>query len=252
MAKRGRRAVEGTPSMTMRADLAFLGLPAKQARSRVTRDRLLAAGRQLLDRGAFEATSIADIASAAGCSVGAFYHRFADKEAFFAVLLETVLADIVAHAKEAVSDERFAEGSIETTLTNCVLYWVQAFRRHQGLIRTVMKKTLHAEDTWTPVRRMGLTAFEPFIGLLAAKCGKSDSLSFQYRVLAGFQIVVGVMLNAALHRTILLNLESDELIAWANEIFRHCVLDDLPPALLALGATMGPAGAAVPPDPSPG
>jgi AcrR family transcriptional regulator len=222
--------------MTMSTELALLGLPAKQARSRVTRDRLLAAGRQLLDRGAFEATSIADIASAAGCSVGAFYHRFADKEAFFAALIETVLADIVAHAKQAVTDERFTEGSIETTLTNCVAYWAQAFRRHQGLICTVMKKTLHAEDTWTPVRQMGQVAFEPFIALLAAKCGKSDSLSFQYRAMAGFQIVVGVMLNAALHRTILLNLESDELIAWANEILRHCLLDELPPELLALAA----------------
>jgi AcrR family transcriptional regulator len=234
--------------MTMRTEL---GLPAKQARSRVTRDRLLAAGRRLLDRDAFEATSIADIASAAGCSVGAFYHRFADKEAFFAVLIETVLADIVAHAKQAVTDERFIEGSIETTLTNCVAYWIQAFRRHQGLIRTVMKKTLHAEETWTPVRQMGQVAFEPFIALLAAKCGKSDSLSFQYRALAGFQIVVGVMLNAALHRTILLNLESVELIGWASEILRHCLLDELPPALLTLGAPTHLADSAVLRDPKP-
>src|SRR5271170_369390 len=149
--------------MMMRTELALPGLQAKQARSRVTLDRLLASGRQLLDQGAFEATSISDIASAAGCSVGAFYHRFADKEAFFAVLIETVLADIVTHAKEAAADQRFTEGSIETTLTNCVAYWIQAFRRHQGLIRTVMKKTLHAEDTWTPVRQMGQAAFEPFI-----------------------------------------------------------------------------------------
>jgi len=237
--------------MTMRTELGLLGLPAKQARSRVTRDRLLAAGRQLLDQGAFEATSIADIASAAGCSVGAFYHRFADKEAFFAVLIETVLADIVAHAAQAVTEKRFTEGSIETTLTNCVVYWVEAFRRHQGLIRTVMKKTLHAEDAWTPVSRMGQVAFEPFIALLAAKCGKSGRPVFQYRALAGFQIMVGVMLNASLHRTILLNLDSDELIAWANEILRHCLFDKLPPALLALGVPMRPAEAAVRRDPIP-
>ena len=154
--------------MTVPIELADLGLPVKQARSRLTRDRLLEAGRQLLDRGAFEATSIADIASAAGCSVGAFYHRFADKEAFFAVVIETVLADIVAQARQAVTDERFTEGSIETTLTNCVAYWIQAFRRHQGFIRTVIKKTLHEEDTWTPVRQMGRVAVEPFVALLAA------------------------------------------------------------------------------------
>jgi AcrR family transcriptional regulator len=233
--------------MTTRTELAESELPAKQARSRVTRDRLLAAGRQLLDRDAFEATSIADIADTAGCSVGAFYHRFADKEAFFSVLIETVLADIVVHAKEVVSDERFAEGSIEATLGKCVAYLIQFFRRHQGLLRTVMKKTLHAEDSWAPVRQMGEVALEPLIAVLAAKCGGSDSRSFRYRALAGFQIVIGVMLNAALHRTMLLNLESDELIAWANEILRHCLLDELPPSLLAPGAPTPPADAAVPP-----
>jgi AcrR family transcriptional regulator len=230
-------------------ELAELVLPAKQARSRETRDRLLAAGRQLLHRGAFEATSIADIAGDAGCSVGAFYHRFADKEAFFTVLLETVLADIVADAKRLAADERFSEGPIEATLANCVAHWIQMCRRHQGLVRTVMKKTLHAEDAWTPVRQMGQAALEPFIALLAAKCRKSDSRSFHYRALAGFQIVSGVMLNATLHRTVLLNLESDELIAWANEILRHCLFDELPPALLALGVPMLPATTEVPRDP---
>lgn len=235
----------------MRTELPELGLPAKQARSRLTRDRLLSAGRRLLDRDAFEATSIADIASVAGCSVGAFYHHFAEKEAFFTVLMETVLADTVADVQQAVTDPRFTEGSIETTLRNCVAYWIQAFRRHQGLIRTVMKKTLHTEDAWTPVRQMGQAAVEPIIALLAAKCGESGSPSFQYRALAGFQIVAGVVLNAALHRTILLNLDSDELTAWANEIMRHCLLDELPPTLLALGVPMRPPRAAVPRDPNP-
>ena len=78
---------------------AELVRPARQARSRMTRDRLLAAGRHLLERGAFEATSIADIAAEAGCSVGAFYQRFADKEAFFAVVMQAALAEIVADAK---------------------------------------------------------------------------------------------------------------------------------------------------------
>src|SRR5258705_12978911 len=152
-------------------------LTAKQTRSRVTRDRLLAAGRQLLDQDAFDATSIADIAVEAGCSVGAFYHRFADKEAFFSVLIESVLTDMVADAKHWIADDRFSEASIEATLKNCVTYWIQVCRHHQGLLRSVMKKTLHAEDAWTPVRRMGRAALDPFIALLAGECGKADSPS---------------------------------------------------------------------------
>jgi AcrR family transcriptional regulator len=232
--------------MATNAELAEL--PAKQARSRLTRDRLLAAGHHLLERGGFEAISIADIAGEAGCSVGAFYHRFTDKEAFFTVLIETFMAEIVADAKRSTAPDRFAEASIETTLTSFVAYWVELFRRHQGLLRTVIKKTLHAEETWTPLRQAGQAALEPFIALLAAKCGKSDSRSFQYRALTGFQIVSGVVINATLHRTMLLNLESDELTAWVREILRHCLFDELPPALLSLGVPMLPASNAVPRD----
>ena len=91
--------------MVAQANIASLVLPAKQARSRIKRDRLLAAGRELLNRGAFEATSIGDIAKEAGCSVGAFYQRFPDKEAFFSAVVETVMADIAADAERFVRAE---------------------------------------------------------------------------------------------------------------------------------------------------
>jgi AcrR family transcriptional regulator len=214
------------------AEFPELVLPAKQARSRLTRDRLLAAGRELLDRGAFEATSIADIARDAGCSVGAFYQRFADKEAFFTVVVETVLADIAADAKRFATAEAFAQASLEIALAKCVSYWAETFRRYRGFLRTVVKKTLHTQKTWDPVRKMGLVSVEPFIVLLEAKWGEPASGPFYYRAVAGFQIVFGVMLNASLHRTVLLNLDSDELVAWANEILRHCLFDELPAALL--------------------
>ena len=217
------------------AEFPELVLPAKQARSRLTRDRLLAAGRELLDRGAFEATSIADIARDAGCSVGAFYQRLADKEAFFTVVVETVLADIAADAQRFATAESVAQASPEIALAQCVGYWVETFRRYRGLFRTVLKKTLHSEKTWDPVREMGLVSVEPFIAMLAAKWGKVDGDAFHYRAVAGFQIVFGVMLNASLHRTVLLNLDSGELVAWANEILRHCLFDELPAVLLEHG-----------------
>jgi AcrR family transcriptional regulator len=228
--------------MTTSPDFSELVLPAKQARSRETRDRLLAAGRQLLERGAFEATSIADIASDAECSVGAFYHRFADKEAFFTVVIESVLAEMVAEAKLAITYERFAEATVEATLEACVAYWIEVHLRNQGLFRTVMKKTLHEAESWKPVRRQGAATLNHFILLLAAKCGKSDSRSFQYRAEVGFQIVSGLLMNATLHRTIRLNLETGEMLAWATEILRHSLFVELPPALLALGVPTLPTG----------
>ena len=61
-------------------------LPVKQKRAGETRDRLLTAGFKLLRRKRFDELSVADIARAAGCSVGVFYVRFVDKEQFFLAL----------------------------------------------------------------------------------------------------------------------------------------------------------------------
>jgi AcrR family transcriptional regulator len=230
----------GTLDMVTQAKIATLVLPAKQARSRMRRDQLLAAGRELLNRGAFEATSIGDIAREAGCSVGAFYQRFPDKEAFFFVVVEAVMADIAADAERFVSAESIAKASIELALAECAKYWAQTYRRYRGFFRTVIKKTIHSEATWDPVRQMGPSVVEPFIAMLAAKCGKSESNSFYYRASAAFQLAFGVMLNASLHRTVLLNLNSDELVDWITEIFRHCLFDELPPALLKHGSGLRP------------
>jgi AcrR family transcriptional regulator len=226
--------------MVAQANIASLVLPAKQARSRMKRDRLLAAGREFLNRGAFEATSIGDIAKEAGCSVGAFYQRFPDKEAFFSVLVETVMADIAADAERFVTAEAINKASVELALTECVNYWVQTYRRYRGFFRSVIKKAIHSEAAWDPVRQMAPLAVEPFIAMLAAKCGQSESKSFYYRAAAGFQIAIGVMLNASLHRTVLLNLDSDELVDWATEILRHCLFGKLPPALLKHGSGLRP------------
>src|SRR4249920_1960197 len=62
-------------------------LPAKQRRGEQTRDRLIKAGQRLVAKRDFDQMSVADIAEAAGCSVGAFYQRFRDKDAFFGALI---------------------------------------------------------------------------------------------------------------------------------------------------------------------
>src|ERR1700742_3122993 len=61
-------------------------LPVNQARSRDARDRLLMAGEKVFARLGYDAAHVNDIAQAADCSVGSFYRRFRDKEAFFKAL----------------------------------------------------------------------------------------------------------------------------------------------------------------------
>ena len=223
--------------MVSNAETASI-LPAMQARSRATRDRLLAAGRELLNDGAFEETSIAQIAAEAGCSVGAFYQRFPDKDAFFNAVVGAVLSEIIAEADRFATSRRLSKASVEVVLSEATSHWVKTFRRYRGLIRTAIK--LHDDAAWDPMRHAGITAIQPFISLLATKYGRSGDAAFHYRALVGFQIVFGVMLNASLRPTVLLNLDSEELIAWAHETMRHCLFDTLPSELLAYGVSGRP------------
>lgn len=65
--------------------------PATQARSRATRDKLVAALEQLLRERTFEEISMADLAKQAGLAVGTVYRRFENKEAFIPVIFELYL-----------------------------------------------------------------------------------------------------------------------------------------------------------------
>lgn len=55
--------------------------PVRQRRSRETRDAILAVVERLVTAGEFDRASVQDIVREAGTSVGAFYGRFADKNA---------------------------------------------------------------------------------------------------------------------------------------------------------------------------
>lgn len=213
-----------------------LARPTKQARSRATRDRLLAVGRDLLDRGAFDETHVADIVRDAGCSVGAFYQRFADKEAFFTVLIEAAVEEIITSAKQFAAHESRSSRPIEETLKNCMRHWANIFIKYQGMYQIVLKKTFAHNENWVPLRDLGPLSLRYIIAMLAEKCGQTESVSFHYRAAAGFQMVFGAMLNATMHQTVLLNLRSDELIAWTSETLRHSILDELPAEVLEHGA----------------
>ena len=60
---------------------------AKQSRSLLKHQALLQAGRRLLDTHDLSTLSVAQLTRDAGMSVGSFYSRFEDKDAWFAELL---------------------------------------------------------------------------------------------------------------------------------------------------------------------
>ncbi len=73
-------------------------MPTQSERTEATRGALISAGRSLFGERGFAATSIEDLASAAGVTRGALYHHFESKEDLFAAVFEQVEVELMAAA----------------------------------------------------------------------------------------------------------------------------------------------------------
>jgi AcrR family transcriptional regulator len=83
--------------------------PPRQARSTVTYRRLLDAAETLLETQSFDAVSVAEIARQAGVTTGAFYARFADKDALLEAL-EVRVTETVLERLRRVSGKSALDG----------------------------------------------------------------------------------------------------------------------------------------------
>lgn len=115
-------------------------LPARQERSRATRTRLLEAAESVFAKKGYDGAKISDIAEEAGCSVGAVYFRFKDKDALFFAIAESFiegarmgLGTLLSGAK-AMDDETIVRIFVTATARN--------FRLHKGLFRAIVERGL--------------------------------------------------------------------------------------------------------------
>ena len=79
----------------------------RQSRSRKTQESLLDAAEEIFFQKGADATSVADVAARAGCSVGAVYHHFRDKKALLYALFDRVTEDLRATTRAAVDPARW-------------------------------------------------------------------------------------------------------------------------------------------------
>jgi AcrR family transcriptional regulator len=109
--------------------------PPQQARSQETLERLLDAAEALIAEKGFEDTPVAEVASRAGSSVGAFYSRFKDKDALFHALYDRWLEQATITTDVTLDPERWQGASIPELLTAVVTFLVKIYRERGGLIR---------------------------------------------------------------------------------------------------------------------
>jgi AcrR family transcriptional regulator len=120
-------------------------------RGRRTRDRLLAAARDVFEEKGYAATRMADIAARAGVSHGTTYTWFADKESVLRELVDAMIAEVFAALSlgDDIPDP-------EQRMHEANRRYLAAYRRHGRMLEVVEEAAAtdaHYRDALAGVRR---------------------------------------------------------------------------------------------------
>jgi AcrR family transcriptional regulator len=165
---------------------------AKQDRSRAKHDSLLAAGLRLLQTQSFRAMTIGRIVSEAGCSVGTFYARFADKDAFLIAVQEYLYWRQLETARRKFSPALCGGRATDTLVEDAVVFVISTFSGEaEGVLRAALIESAHKPFIWEPARRTGRELVKIIAEVLQPRITSS--------VPAAIQVLYGTLINMILH-----------------------------------------------------
>jgi len=129
-------------------------LPVNQARSRDARDRLLQAGDRVFAKLGYDAAHVSDIATAAGCSVGSFYRRFRDKEAFFNALHHRFTERNLENSARFFALPEWQQQPTSVMVRSLVEATAHIMKRNHGFFRALFQRSLAGAgaDYWPRMR----------------------------------------------------------------------------------------------------
>lgn len=179
-----------TPKQKTAEKWAF---PVRQERSRVTRERLLAAAEKVFAEKGYDGAKLADIAAEAGVSVGAVYFRFKDKDTLFQAIAETFTEDTRAQLDDFVLADQKA--SAEEIIRTFVLRTAANMRTHRGLFRAIIEHGFdhpNVMDVMMAFRDEIARALETALREHGGKAGLSDAVRIATQMIYGF-LLVGIL-----------------------------------------------------------
>ena len=146
-------------------------LPVNQARSRDARDRLLQAGERVFAKLGYDAAHVSDIASAANCSVGSFYRRFRDKEAFFKALQHRFTQRNRENSARFFAMPQWQNQPTSVIVRALIEGTANVMRRNHGFFRALFQRSLAGAgaDYWPQMRAGTQRQGEMLADFLAAR-----------------------------------------------------------------------------------
>ena len=172
---------------------------AKQARSQAKHEALLQAGRRLLESEDLGSLSVAQLTSDAGMSVGSFYSRFDDKDAWFAELVRVTGDQVLDETQRLLASPRWAQASSERKVASIVRHLVDVHRLHRGIFRAAHLDLTHSQPHWAQLQGYARRIADAVHQALAEQMPQVPPAQRRLRVGVGLQIVFGTLVNAVLH-----------------------------------------------------
>lgn len=175
--------------------------PPLQSRSEQTLAKMVAACRTLAEeRGNLDDIALNDVVSAARTSIGAFYSRFKDKEAFLHYVLEVALADAEALTRQSIAkDTVWQTGPAHAIVAHVVHLYLTQFRENRGLFRGSLRHYAVRDPETNPMR----TANRRIIGLavpwLARQLDDRNAQDAEFESRTAIQFLVGTLSNVLLN-----------------------------------------------------
>lgn len=169
--------------------------PPRQLRSQETLDRVLDAAEVVLEDKSFGETTVAEIMERAGVTVGAFYRRFADKDALLYLLDERFFGEIRERGDELLTVERWRGASIQDVLTAFASGAVQIYRSKRGIIRSLFLRA-RVDPVIQATSRQLNEHFIQRLQLLLADASRRDEITHpdpDRAIALGFVMFVGAL-----------------------------------------------------------
>ena len=112
--------------------------PPQQERSRETLRKLLEGAEQLFAEVPINEATVPQICARAGCTTGAFYRRFRDKEELLDTLFAHLLDDVAVVVSAALDPAVTSGLDLSESVSRFVQAFVDVYMRRAGLCRAIM------------------------------------------------------------------------------------------------------------------
>ncbi len=169
---------------------------AQQGRSMRIRDGFIAAGVKALETQRFANLSVSQLAKMSGNSVGSFYSRFEDKDAYFRALQVSAVQSLDRNLIDKFSSDIQNSPSSAAALALLVDLLCNIFgSKYRGVLRESLLRILDSDDPWAPMRQSAKRIISILHNELCESFDGFTKAQTQERLSFCFQMIVGVLQN---------------------------------------------------------